>query len=380
MSAIRVSISGLVFPFTLLVATTLIVSGCGESEQVTSSPASSAQGSLAPAITISTTNVSQRTLAKTVTTTGAVFAQKTTDIGPLVDGTIESVFVQVGDRVEKGDPLFRTRPDNYQISFKEHESGLALAESELENARRELERSQTLRSEGVISQNRLDNAQTQFEVARAKFGMARASFDRAKQDLEDTLVRAPFRGTITRRDIDEGTYMSSRSMGPSSGSSVVQIQAIDTVSIVVLVPELDVANVKLNARAQIFIDGIDQTINAKVDAINDRIDTESRSFEVRFYVKNPNYVIKPGLFARAEIQTPVREIAVIDRSAVLGLQNDRHVFVNDNGTAKRVTVTTRDLTLDILELVSGLDVGDEVLVGPNLGRLYDGAPIEFGAY
>ncbi len=359
----------------------LFLSACGDTKHDNQDSALDIPASTgSPAVAVNTTTAHRKSITKTVTATGAVYASKTTEIGPLVDGIIEKVFVQVGDRVDEGTPLFQTRQANYQSRFDEMQSGLALAEAELENARRELERSQSLRTEGVISQNRLDDAETQYHVADARFGMARAALGRAKQDFRDTQVQAPFRGTITRRNVDEGVYMSSRTAGQSSSGSVVQIQKIDFVVVIVLVPEVNIRDVSPDAQADITIDGLQKTISSHIAVINDRIDPETRSIEVRFYVENSDYQIKPGLFARAEIFAPAREATVVDRGAVIGPRDARYVFISKNGYAKRVSVEVSDIDVEFAEVINGISAGESVLIGPNLGRLYDGAPVQIGEF
>ncbi|HIF94292.1 MAG TPA: efflux RND transporter periplasmic adaptor subunit [Myxococcales bacterium] len=151
--------------------------------------------------------VAQTQLVVPVFGTGTIAAHKTTEVGPRVDGIIEEIFVKVGDRVEEGEPLFRTRQVHYRIRVDEASHSLRLAEAELKNATGERDRIQVLHTSSVASDDRLDDAKTGHDLAAARLGSAKAVHARALQELEETTVRAPYPGAITHPYVDEGSMM-----------------------------------------------------------------------------------------------------------------------------------------------------------------------------
>jgi len=348
------------------IALAAIASGCGVSE--TTEPESIAPKPIA----VRRLAVIQIDLVVPVFGTGTIAAHKSTQIGPRVDGLIEEIFVKVGDRVQSGDPLFRTRQVHYQIRVDEAGHSVGLAQAELEHAKREHRRIESLHTSNVTSEGRRDEANTAYDMATARLGTARAAHARALQELEDTIVRAPYPGAITYRYVDEGAMM--RTM-MSGNSPVVQIMKIDIVAAIIQIPEVHLPEVHLGTPARLKVDGVDRVIESEVYILNDLVDPVSRAFEVRLPIINEDLEIKPGLFAQAELLPEPRSVTVVERGAVLGVEGSRYVFIEDDGTADQRYIKARDLDAMQLEVLDGLSAGEFVLSGPNLRRLAPGLPI-----
>jgi len=250
------------------------------------------------------TNLRERAVTA-ISGTGTLMPHKTSSLGPLVEGRIERVHVNVGDRVEAGAPLFETRSETYRLKVEELKASLAMAEARLNHAQLTLDRTDRLSDRGVASVATKDTATSALLVATGEVELARARLRQAEQDLADTTVRAPFKGTITARYVDEGVFLTNRVPG-GTGSSVVQIQKIDLVVAIVRVPSRDLPKLSVGDPATLRIDGVEQPIAAKVDIINDMVDPATRTVEVRLGVNNSTYAIRPGVFVQAEIRPAVR--------------------------------------------------------------------------
>lgn len=329
------------------------------------------------AISVMSTRVDLVDLEQPVGGTGTIAAQKTTDVGPLVDGIIDEVYVRVGDRVSEGDPLFKTRDVEFRLRVRELENQHRLAQAEARNASRELERIRELNSKGFASVGQLDNVQTANDMAQAQLGVARARLDSARQSLADATVNAPFDGVITRQDIYEGKFMATRMGGGMGGpSGVVQIMKIDIVGAIINVPEVHVGEIALGTRARVYVDGINGIYDSEIHILNDSVDVATRSVEVRVGLANPDFAIKPGMFVRAEFFPPTRTALTLDRRAVMGIEGNRYVFVEDAaGRAKRMAVIVRPIDATRVEITDGLSEGDIVLTGPAVAALVEGMPV-----
>ncbi len=362
-----------IFRATTLLGAAFLLSACGDDDVAEANSAISE----IQAISVFSTLVVQEEMVKPVIGTGTIAAQKTTDVGPLVDGIIEEVFVRVGDRVNKGDRLFKTRDIEFQLRVQELESQHRLAEAEARNSTRELERIKELFAKGVSSVGQRDNVQTKYDIAQARLGVARARLDAARQSLSDTLVAAPFDGVITAQDIYEGKFMSTRGGGGMGGpSGVVQIMKIDIVGAIINVPEVFVGQLSVGMRARVYIDGIDGVYDSVIHIFNDKVNPSTRSAEVRVGLANEDYRIKPGMFTRAEFFPPARSVLTLDRTAVLGIEGRHYVFTrNAAGRATRVPVRVTQIDTGRVEIIEGLDEDTEVLIGPSLSALVEGMPV-----
>jgi RND family efflux transporter MFP subunit len=311
-------------------------------------------------------------VSEPIAATGSVLAEKTTEIGPRVDGLVEEVAVRVGDRVAEGQPIFRIRAVDYQLRLAEAEAALRLVTAEAEKAARDRERVRTLHEKGVASHERLDQTETGHAITRARVETARAAVAIARQAVEDCVVRAPYAGVITRRYIDEGAMLRTMMGG---GSAVIQLMKTDIVAVIVQVPETQLPRVRLGTPARVQIDGLDRVFESRVEIVNDRVEASSRSIEVRMHVSNPDLAIKPGLSATAEILPEPREVLVLERRALLGSRDARFVFLAEAGHAVRRPVEVRDVDAARVEVIRGLAAGERALVGPDLTRVSEGSPV-----
>lgn len=339
--------------------------GCGdELPPVEAAPAS-------PPVPISVAQVAQAALVEPVIGTGTLAAEKTTDLGARVSGIVEQVHVRVGDQVAEGDRLFTLRRADHQIRALGAEYAARLSAAEAEKSRRDLARIQELHGRGVASDEQLDAARTSFEIASARRGAADSELAMARQNLADTVVRAPYAGAITRRYLDEGAMLSAQ----MNASPVIQIMKTDLVVAIVQIPELQLPRVSLGTPARVHVDGAAQSYDTSVAVLNARVDPATRAFEVRLPIRNEDLALRPGLFARAELLPPPRELLTLPRAALLGSESERFVFALAERRAARRAVRVRDLDALRVEVIEGLAAGDSVLIGPNLGALRDGSAV-----
>lgn len=346
------------------------LAGCGDGDKT-----AEAEKPAADTINVFETMATARELVEPVIGTGAIVADKTTTLGPRVTGIIDKINVRVGARVKKGDALFHTRDIEIKLRVAELENQVKLARAEVRNASRAFNRSNELHSSGFVSNGGLDNARAAKDTSNARLGIAQAQLASAKQMLDDCTVRAPFDGVITRRDVDEGKYM--MTMGEmGGGNGVLQIMKIDIVTAIVQIPEVDLRKIHVGTKGKVIIDSVGRSFDSNVAILNDLIDTTTRGVEVRLPIVNADYVVKPGLFVRAELYPEPRKVLSLQRAAVQGAGNKSYVYVVENGAAKRVPVEIRQIDASTVEVLSGLSAGQKALVGPNLPLVAEGTPVK----
>ena len=364
-----------------------LLTGCGDGEKKAEAKKTADQVSIFEA------TVTPRELVEPVIGTGTIAAAKTTTLGPRVTGIIDKIYVLVGARVKEGDPLFHTRDVEIKNRVAELENQVKLAQAEVRKASRAYKRSADLHKSGFVSSGGLDAAQAARDTTNAQLGIAQAQLASAKQMLEDCTVRAPYDGVITRRDVDEGKYMStmggmgmgmsgggdagsSASGGGGSGGGVLQIMKIDIVAAIIQIPEVDLPKIHVGTKGKVIISSMGKSYDSEVYILNDLIDVATRGIEVRMPILNPDYAIKPGLFARAELYPAPRKVLSLARTAVLGTESQHYVFKDVDGVAKRVPVTVKQIDATTVEVLNGLKAGDTALMGPNLPLVAEGTPVK----
>ena len=355
---------------TFAVLSGSLVAGCGDSNVGSSDSPALAQTF---PLRLQTLRPDSREIQESITGTGTIGAAQTSNIGVVTPGIVERVFVKVGDHVEKGQPLFQTRQNDYELAVQLARAELTAAEARAEQARLDFDRAKDLLEKNFISQAQLDTAQNSLKAAIAEAGVSKARLAQAQQSLTDTVVRAPYDGVVTGRNVDEGTYKSAQTF--SSDSSVIQLKEIRIVVAVVRIPEIYLKSLRPGTPADLLVDGFDEVIQSDIWVINDKVDPQTRTIEVRFALDNDDYQVKPGLFVRAEIHPPARPAMLLAQEAVLDRSGTPHVFLLDDGAALKQAVVLRDYDARSVEILSGLDESAVVLFGPDLNRLSDGDPI-----
>jgi RND family efflux transporter MFP subunit len=331
------------------------------------------------AVSVTTAKVVKADVATPILATGSLTPSRQTDIGPSVDGIIEEVMVGVGSRVKKGDVLFRTRDVDIRLLVQEQEKQVALARAQLRNAQAEYKRQDSLKGGGWVSQSRMDTTKTNADVAAAQLGVWEARLAQGRQQLKDTIVRAPYDGVISKKDVYEGRFMATRfggGGGLGGAAGVVQIMGIDPLAVIVVAPATYFEQLKVGMTGRIFVDGIEKPFEAKVAVVNYGIDYKARSVELRFALPNPGYKILPGLYCRVELIPEARSTLVVDRKAILGPDGSRYAFTAVNGRAKKISVSTREVDGERVEITSNVPEGTELLTGPNLSQLADGVAVK----
>ena len=315
-----------------------------------------------PSQSIETITAEEIILTESLNASGTIAAKQTSNIGTLTSGVIEEIFVKVGDRVEQGQALFKTRAIDYELRLSESQSALKIADAEARNAIAILDRHKGLSDSQAVAQVELDAVKKAAAIARATLSLRRAQLKQAEQSLEDTVVHAPFSGSITARYIDEGIYMTNNFSGMGN-SAVVQIQECEIAAAILFVPETALKQLSLGLFGTLWIDGQADPIVAEVAIINDRVDNTHRQVEFRMPFKNQNCAVKAGQSVRAEINTGDRAVLRLPRTAVRGTGSARHVIVMAGNSTQQRRVQIRDLDARFVEVVSGVGKDDRVVIG-----------------
>jgi multidrug efflux pump subunit AcrA (membrane-fusion protein) len=160
-----------------------------------------------------------------------------------------------------------------------------------------------------------------------------------------------------------------------SESPVLQIQKIDIVVVVLFVPEIHLASISPGMRGVVHIPSLDQTFESSVVLINDSHDLKTRTIEVRIGIANPDYLIKPGLFVEVELYPEPHYAQILPPESIIGIGQDTHVLVMEDGKVKRVDLTVKGLSDGRLELLSELDPGANIIADKQRHTLEPGYPV-----
>jgi RND family efflux transporter MFP subunit len=346
----------------------LALAGCGESEVPAPPPAApEAVGDDVP-VEVTITKVRRGSIVQRVSAPGSLVARRESHIGPQVRGTIERIHVSEGDRVEEGDVLFEIDPTPYEVALRQAEAGLDLARSERHQLEADLARARELLSKEVMSEQAIERLVTSVEVAHARERQAAEAVARARQNLDWTVVRAPYAGSVAARLADEGTTALDQPQ-----TVVIVLQETDVLEARAGIPESQLLMVNLGDPALLHVEGIPEPILTEVSAVSDTIDPSTRTYLVKMLVDNSDRRLKAGIFVRVEIVPRAKEeVLVVPRKAIYSEDGVTQVLRVREGRAVASPVQLGIVSEEQAEVLRGLRVDDEVILEAGEGRVAPG--------
>ncbi len=311
------------------------------------------------AASVEVVKVSTASMTRTITAVGSLRSDESITVRPEVAGRIAVIGFQEGQRVPKGATLVRLDPAINQAEVQQAEANLTLAKAKFERA-------VELQGRGFISGQAKDEAENNLKVAEAAVALAHAR-------LAKTEIKAPFAGIIGLRVVSVGDYV-------KEGADVVNLEAIDPLKVDFRVPEVYLKQVTLGQPLEVTLDALPgKRYEGKVYAINPLVDAAGRSIVIRAQVRNQDTALRPGMFARVRLFTEARADAlVLPEQALVPQGDEQYVFRVIDGKAVRTKVGVGQRRDTLVEVVTGLSLGDVVVSAGQL-KLRDGVPVQVAA-
>jgi RND family efflux transporter MFP subunit len=320
-----------------------------------------------------------------ISANGYVVARTKASVAVRVPGQLEYLGVSEGSRVRRGEVLARVESGDQQAALAQAKAALAQAQASLEQGRRDLERAQRLAAEQVLSPADLENARTRVDVLVAQLGQARAQVQLAEVGLENTRVRAPFDGTVLRKDAEVGEIVAPASAGGSlTRTSIVTMADLATLEVEVDVNEAYIARIRNGQGAAITLDAYpDTSFRGRVRQIVPTADRQKATVLVKVSILDRDPRILPEMGAKVVFvrdgkagpaAAPPRRVLVPTAALVKGPAGET-VWVIEAGrvTARRIeTGTAREGQAEVRRGLSG---GETVVIRPPAG-LRDGLQVK----
>ncbi|WP_225938398.1 efflux RND transporter periplasmic adaptor subunit [Leptothermofonsia sichuanensis] len=376
------------------------LSQSGKSEQSLATPASAE----AP-VQVKTAIAHLQGIETNRVLTGTVEPMETVTLTSRVMGQIRQLNVQEGDRVNAGDTLAvidvadiqaqggqalagvnmaQSNYQNAQARLQESRAQLLEAEAELADAQLQQRRMRMLQSEGAVSQQLLDQANTRVSMtqariqqikagitqsqatmnqAQAQVAQAQAQVAQVSANLNYGTITAPFDGVITRKYAEVGAMA-------GAGQSIVTLESRDRLRFTTQVPESLITQVRQGKRVSIHLDALNRDLSGTVSQIIPAADPATRNFTVRVTLNSTSDVF-PGMFGRLKLANQpntqnlaARTTLVIPQAAMVQQFGITGVYKVVNGQAAFQPITTGKMHGSDIEVFSGLKAGDRLVLEP----------------
>ena len=360
------------------------------------------------AIAVSTASVQYISIQRTVDLAGTLISPDQAKVSAEAPGVVESVSVQLGDEVRKGQELVRLAPRELELALQRAESALRQTEAQLgmsgtesqplpddqiatirtaaanlDDARTQNTRAEQLATRGLLAGAEVEATRTKLKVAEAAYESAletvrslkaslqdrRAAYELAQKKLNDAVIRAPVAGAVSERLVQPGEFI-------KEDTPVITLVQMDPLKLSTAAQEKYAGVLKTGMAVQFIVESYpNETFRGRIVSVSPAVDQATRTFAVEAELPNPGHRLKPGFFAKGVILTHVdSHVIAAPDDAVSTLAGVSTVFVVENGKVKPQNVTIGVHQGSLFEIVDGLK-GGETLAASNLSQLSAGAAV-----
>lgn len=394
----------LFIPFLALI---LLINGCGGGETPASASRERGESNL-PAKEVSLARAELRRLVRTVTAPGTLAADEQATLSFKVAGRLSSLSVDLGTPVRKGQIVAQIETNDFKVRLEQAEAALQQARVRLglppqgtddridtenmalvrqarallDEAFQNRERARQLVQQGIQPQAELDRVESAYKVADSRYQDAveevrnrqavllqrRSELAIARQQLAETTLYAPFDGAVLERLVTIGEFL-------APGTPAMRIVRLHPLRLRLEVPEREARGINIGEPVRVTVD--DQSgrnYSGRVARLSPAFNELSRTLIIEAEVDNERGLLRPGSFARADIETSsTSEVVMVPASAIVNFAGIQKVFTVKDGKAVEHNVTV-GRTIDDWSVVQGIPAETTVVVRP--GNLATGQRVD----
>jgi len=301
-------------------------------------------------------------ISRTYPAVGIFLARRTTRLGSQVNGRVQEVLVDVGDRVKKGQELIRLDPTFFEIELARKKAEIDTARIDQSDAELNFERMKNLwmKPEGKepsVPRKLFDDAKTRHERAAARLRQSQEAIREAEEKLDETRIRAPYDGVISDRMVDPGEPVTSAPI-----THLIEVQEIDILDLEFSLPQDMISRVRKGTGIEFDVEGVEGGPGSgEISAIYPAMDEKTRSFRCRVQVKNEDLKYRPGLLVKVRVvDREVGDTLVVPARALSQTAAGWQALVLVDERPERRSVQVGLRTDDRLEIKEGLVEGDRI--------------------
>ena len=303
-----------------------------------------------PPDAVTTVIASEETISPVLEAVGSISSPQGVMLSADLPGTLTVISFVSGSHATNGQLLVQLDP-------RQEEAQLRTAKAKLELALQNLDRAKDLSQKRVIAQSAYDEAKSQYDAALASVEETQATIDRKT-------IRAPFSGDLGIRQVNAGQYL-------KSGDPIVQLESLDPIYVNFALPQQNLAQLSVGQPVHVQADGFpDRIFSGTITAINSAVDTSTRNIQVQATVKNPDHILRSGMFAGIQVVLPDRQKTIMVPSTALQYApygNSLFVLetMKDPDGKEYLGVREQQVTLgktrgDQVAVLKGLKTGDQI--------------------
>jgi len=368
-------VSVILLAFVLIL--NFMLTGCGNN----SSPAQQGAGGKAVAVPVAVDQVRCGDVFKELVASGQLVGEQCVVVSPKISGKVASVPVEVGSVVSAGSVLFTLDDSDLRVQVQQSEAAVSVALAKQKvavenrnNAARQYERYRQLYEQGAISADTFESYALKLEQAmsgepEASLAQSQAALAYQRNQLANTVITSPIAGTVAQCNVEVGNVI-------SSATQAVTVVDLSRVKVQIHVGEQQIGKIKQGQEVKVIVPAVrDEPYTGLVSNLSPAADEKTKSYLVEVKVDNPGQVLKQGMFAEVHIVTDRSEgVLTVPVDALVARSGGSVVFTVRDGQARENQVRTGISDGKVVEIISGVQEGDQVIVLGQQG-LVDGARV-----
>lgn len=318
------------------------------------------------------------------TANGYVVAQRKAAVASKGTGQLVYLGVVEGDKVKKNQVIAKLEDNDVQVQLLESKANLELQKANLKEVENVFKRQLQLNKSGLTSQEQVDAAEANYKKVLASIEVAKAQIKAAEVAVENTVIRAPFDGTVLTKNADVGEIVAPLAGGANSKAAVVTIADMHSLQVETDVSESNIERILLNQNCEIMLDAYpNKSYPGYVAKIVPTADRTKATVMVKVGFKHYDKRVLPEMSAKViflsqdskNTQNNEQPVLVVPNSALVESNGQFHVFIINNNRAIELPVKIGRRFDSFSEVKEGLKEGDQVIENVS-GKIKNGTEVK----
>tara|TARA_R110000868_G_scaffold11399_4_gene55993 strand:- start:2783 stop:3862 length:1080 start_codon:yes stop_codon:yes gene_type:complete len=324
-----------------------------------------------PVVAVEVSRVSEGNSSPFLSASGKIEAVNSANISTRMMGYVDKIYVQVGDKVNKGQQLISINNADISAKLAQVDAGITEATIAFTNAEKDYKRFTALFNENSASQKELDDITANYNMAKARLEGAKQMKNEVNAQFSYSNIRAPFNGVVTNKFIKVGDMA-------NPGMPLLEVESPGDFQVLAMVPESEILQIKGDSEVLVLIKTLNESVKGKVVEVSTSAKNTGGQYMVKVMLDKSEYNLLSGMYATVQFPTAKKKSTnkvVIPLDAVVHNGQLSGVYtVSESNTALLRWLRLGRTFGDSVEVLSGLSAEEDYIISAE-GKLFNGAKI-----
>ncbi|MCK0133311.1 efflux RND transporter periplasmic adaptor subunit [Arenibacter sp. S6351L] len=347
-----------------LITLVITISSCGSDDKKIVADNS-------PAVAVEVSTVSEENGSPFLSASGKIEAVNSANISTRMMGYVDKIYVQVGDKVSKGQQLISINNADISAKLAQVNAGITEATAAFTNAEKDYKRYTALFNENSASQKELDDITANYNMAKARLEGAKQMKNEVNAQFSYSNIRAPFNGVVTNKFIKVGDMA-------NPGMPLMEVESPGNFQVLAMVPESEILQIKSGSEVEVLIKTLNESFKGTVDEVSTSAKNTGGQYMVKVILDESKSNLLSGMYATVQFPTAKKantnRVLIPIEAVVHNGQLSGVYTVSESNTALLRWLRLGRTYGDSVEVLSGLSAEEQYIISAE-GKLFNGAKI-----